>query len=59
MIKDPIVEEIHRIREKMAAEARYDVRRFFKMIQASEKRSSRKFIRHPAKRIDQVPARTS
>jgi len=58
MIKDPIVEEVHRIRERLAAEAGYDARKFFKMIKDAEKRSGRKFERlHPKKLL--APSRHS
>jgi len=57
MIKDPIVEKVHRIREKMAAEAGYDVREIFKRIKESEKRSGRKFVRLSPKRISSVSSR--
>ena len=54
MIKDSIVEKVHRIREKMAAEAGYDVREIFRRIKESEKRSGRKLVRLSPKRIPAV-----
>ena len=54
MIKDPIVEKVRRIREKMAAEAGYDIPEIFKRIKESEKRSGRKFVRLSPKRISAV-----
>ncbi len=51
MIKDPIVEEVHRIRDRLAAEAGYDARKFFKMIKDAEKHSGRKFERLRPKKL--------
>ena len=55
MIKDPIVEEVRRIRDGLAAKAGYDLDKFFKMIRRSQRLSGRKFVRLPPKRISLVP----
>jgi len=58
MFKAPIVEEVRRIRERLAAEVGYDARKFFKMIKDAEKRSERKFERLRPKKL-LVPSRNS
>ena len=59
MIKDPIVEEVRRVRDKLAAKAGYDLDKVIKMLKESQKRSGRKFIRLPPKRISLVsPSRS-
>ncbi|MBI2266489.1 MAG: hypothetical protein HYU64_15215 [Armatimonadetes bacterium] len=40
MWKDPIVEEIHKVREEIARECGYDPEKIFKRIQALEKKNS-------------------
>ena len=42
MWKDPIVEEIHKIREKHAAKFHYDLRAIVKYYQNQQKRSTHK-----------------
>ena len=59
MFKDPIVEEVRRIRDELAAKAGYDLDKIFKMLKASEKRSGRKFIHLPPKRITPAFPRSS
>ncbi len=44
MWKDPIVEEIHKIREKMAKEADYDVHQLIANMQKREKESNAKVV---------------
>lgn len=44
MLKDPIMEELHRVKDQLAAEFGYDVRRMAKALQAEQKRSGRKVV---------------
>lgn len=55
MINDPIVEEVRRVRDELAAKAGYDLDKVIKMTRDSQKRSGRKFVRLPPKRIASVP----
>lgn len=52
MWQDPIIEEIHRIRQEHAAKFNFDVRAIVKYYQEQQKRSGRKvvsFSRQPFK----------
>jgi hypothetical protein len=44
MWKDPIVEEIHKIREKMAEEVNYDVHQLIENMRKREKESKAKVV---------------
>ncbi len=44
MFNDPIVEEIHQIREKIMEECDWDIDKFFEMIRESEKKHPERLI---------------
>ncbi len=44
MIDDPIIEELHRIREEIAARHNYDVSAIFQYFRAKEAQEGRKVI---------------
>ncbi|MBM4034512.1 MAG: hypothetical protein FJ291_22430 [Planctomycetes bacterium] len=48
--KDPIVEEMRRIKEEHAAKFNYDIRAMGKSLQEEEKRSGRKVVSYARKR---------
>lgn len=50
MWKDPIVEEIHKIREKMAEEVNYDVHQLIENMQKREKESNAKIVSRTEKK---------
>jgi hypothetical protein len=50
MSKDPIVEEVRRIREEHAARFGYDLRAIYDDLKQTERRSGRKIVSLPAKR---------
>jgi hypothetical protein len=47
---DPIVEEIHRIREEYAAQFDYDLERIYQDLKEQEARSGREFVSFAPKR---------
>ena len=49
---DPIVDEIHAIREEMAKEAGYDLRVLAARIQESQKRHGDKLVTLPPQRLE-------
>ncbi len=59
MTKDPIVEEVHRIREKIVAKFNYDIRALVRSIQETQKRSGRKFVRLTPKRTFPISPHSS
>lgn len=48
--EDPIVEEVRAIRDKIAAEHRYDVRAIGRYYQQKQARSAGKFVTRPPRR---------
>jgi hypothetical protein len=50
MTKDPIVEEVRRIREEQAAKYGFDVKKIFAALKKQEQKSGRKVVLPPAKR---------
>ena len=44
MLKDPIIEEIHKIRENIAREAKYDLHTMCERLRKREKESNAKII---------------
>ena len=50
MRTDPIVAELHRLRERHAKEFGYDLRRMFLDLQKQQKSSGRKVVSLPRKR---------
>ena len=53
MWKDPIVEEVHKVREKLAKEANYDIHQLIENMRRREKESNAKVI----SRVKKRPAR--
>ena len=51
MYEDPIVEEVRRIKEQMAAKYNYDVRALGRALREEQKKSGRKVVSLPPKRI--------
>ena len=47
MRRDPIVEEVRRIRDTFAKNFNYDLEAIFRDLKEQEKRSGRKFSRYP------------
>ena len=54
MWRDPIVEEIRKIREAYAARFNYDLDLIFKDIRERQKKSGRKYVTLPPKRVLQT-----
>ena len=48
---DPIIAEVHAVRDEFAARANYDVGAIFRQIRELEKRSGRSYVRYPARRV--------
>ena len=44
---DPIIAEVHRVREANAARFDYDVAKIFRNIRARQGQSNREFVRYP------------
>lgn len=51
MQKDPIVEEIRKIREEHSAKYNHDLRAIYKDLKEQEYTSGRRYVKFPAKRI--------
>lgn len=56
MARDPIVEEVRRIRDAIAKEHGYHVKAIVQALQRQEAESGRQLIALPAKHIPQEPA---
>ena len=56
MARDPIVEEVRRIRDALAKEYGYDVKAIVLALQRQEVESGRQLVALPAKRLPQKPA---
>ncbi len=50
-LTDPIIAEIHAVRDAHAARFDYDVRAIFKDIQARQAASGRRYVRYPVRRV--------
>jgi hypothetical protein len=50
MWRDPIVEEIHQIREEYARQFDFDINAICKDIQAKQRESGRKLVSFPARK---------
>jgi hypothetical protein len=50
MLKDPIIEEIHKIREEHAKKFNYNLSAIFSDLKEQEKKSGKKFVSLPVKR---------
>lgn len=55
MQPDPIVEEIHKIREEISKEAGDDIREIAKAAKARQAQSGRKSVRLPPKKAKALP----
>lgn len=51
MWKDPIVEEVRKLREEHAAQFDYDLKAIYDDLKETEKQSGRKIVRLPSKRL--------
>jgi hypothetical protein len=56
MARDPIVEEVRRIRDEIAKEYGYDVKAIVLALQRQEAESGRQLVALPARRLLQEPA---
>lgn len=57
MIKDPVVEEVRQLRDEYAKQFNYDLEAIYRDLKAQEKKSGRKYVSLPPKRLkctDQV-----
>jgi hypothetical protein len=50
--KDPIIEEIHAVREELARQADYDLYKMFEAARARQAASGRKAVRLPPKKVE-------
>jgi len=50
MLTDPIIEEIHKIREEHARKFNYNLSAIFSDLKEQEKKSGKKFVSLPVKR---------
>ena len=51
MWEDPIVAEIRRVRDEYAARFNYDLRAICEDLREQEKKSGRKFVSYPPRRV--------
>jgi hypothetical protein len=51
MKNDPIVTEVHAIRDELAGQCDYDIRKLFQQLRKRQADSARKYVRYPARRI--------
>jgi hypothetical protein len=49
--KDPIIEEIHAVREKIAQEADYDIEKILEAARARQAASGRQSVQLPPKKV--------
>lgn len=49
---DPIVDEVRRVRDAHAAKFNYDLDAIFQDIKEQEKKSGRKFVSYPPRRVE-------
>jgi hypothetical protein len=50
--KDPIIEEIHAVREELAREAGYDLEKILEAARARQKASGRQAVRLPPRKAE-------
>lgn len=50
--KDPIIEEIHAVREQLAREADYDLEKMFEAARARQKASGLQAVRLPPRKAE-------
>ena len=54
MWQDPIVEEIHKLREALAAKFQYDVQALGKFFQAQQQAEHREVLTHAPRRVPEA-----
>ncbi len=54
MWKDEIVEEVRRVRDEYAAKFNYDLDAIYKDIKQQEKKSRRKIVSLPSKKVEEI-----
>jgi hypothetical protein len=50
--KDPIIEEIHAVREELAREADYDIEKMLEAARARQAASGRQAVRLPPRKVE-------
>ena len=55
-MNDPIVDEVQRVRDAHAARFHYDLDAIFRDVKEQEKKSGRKFVSFPPRKIEPNPA---
>ena len=51
MKNDPIVAEVRAIRDELAGQCGYDIKKMFQQLRQQQADSARKYVRYPARRI--------
>ena len=51
MKDDPIVAEVRAIRDELAAQCGYDLKKIFRQVREQQADSGRKYVRYPARRV--------
>lgn len=51
MKDDPIVAEVHAVRDELAARCGYDLKEILRQLRQQQDRSGRKYVRYPRRRI--------
>ena len=51
MKDDPIVAEVHSIRDELAAQCGYDLKEIFRQLRQQQATSGRTYVRYPPRRI--------
>ena len=51
MKDDPIVAEVRAIRDELAAQCGYDLKKIFRQVGEQQADSGRKYVRYPARRV--------
>lgn len=59
MWKDPIVEEVHKIREELAKESKYDLNNYFEKLRKMEKKEDLNLLTNLTKKNKSSTARIS
>ena len=54
MWKDEIIEEVRKVRDEYAAKFDYDLDAIYKDIKKQEKKSKRKIVSLPSKKVEQI-----
>ena len=55
MQKDPIVEEVRRVRQAHAARFNYDLKAIVQDLRQKQEKSGHQYIRLPARKLEQAP----